>query len=44
MTNLYETLGVVHTATIEDIEKAFDSLGKYFDPARNPTAAADDLA
>ena len=38
MTNFYETLGIVHTATFEDVEKAYQVQAKYFDPDLNPDA------
>jgi len=32
MTNLYETLGVRHTASFEEIEDAYMRLSKFFNP------------
>ena len=38
MTNLYETLGVKHESTFEDIENRFQSQRLYYDPELNPNA------
>jgi DnaJ-class molecular chaperone len=42
MTNLYEHLGVIQTATIDEIKDAFEKQSSFFDPERNPQA--EDLA
>ena len=41
MTNLYETLGVDHFATKEEIQKAYDRLASFYDPEKMASGTAD---